>query len=68
MRTILYYQTIAENYINGNISDFKKGIKSLSKKDLLTFINIFAEYFYNRETKTREEGIDKANITCHKYL
>jgi len=31
-------QRIIENYINGNISDFKKSIQRISKKDMLELI------------------------------
>lgn len=36
MKTLEHYGEIAENYINGNISVFKKQISRLSKKDILT--------------------------------
>jgi hypothetical protein len=35
MKTISKYLEISENYINGNISDFRKQLKGLSKKELL---------------------------------
>ena len=53
------FKSIVVNYINGNISDFRKSIKALNKSDLLKFccfcfthydneLDIFTiEKFYN---------------------
>lgn len=49
-----------DNYINGNLGDFKKGLNSLNKKQLVDFI-------YN----VQEQSIFQANeilSICYKYL
>jgi hypothetical protein len=46
MRTLQFYKDIAENYVNGNISDFKKGLKRLTKKELLMFESIFTRCYF----------------------
>ena len=63
MRTIKFYNDLAENYFNGNFSDFRKGLKHMSKKEMLVFETIFSEYFPESKD-VREE----ANNTIFKYL
>lgn len=51
---------LINNYINGNISDFKGGLNKLSKKELIDFI-------YN----VQEQSILEANeilSVCYKYI
>lgn len=38
MKTYDQLTAIAENYVNGNISDFKKQLKKLSKNDLFQLL------------------------------
>lgn len=38
------FENISNNYVNGNIADFKKQLKTLSKKDLVYFLQWCKEY------------------------
>lgn len=58
MQTIEKYLEIGENYINGNISDFKRQISRLSKKDILTL----------EWQMIHSLGIENAGNVIHKYL
>jgi hypothetical protein len=55
------FQAIAENYINGNISDFKKSLKRLSKKETMLLTVVLSEYF-------EPVNVNKAIATISKYL
>lgn len=39
------YQTIFDNYINGNISEFRQGVKRLSKLELLNFLDYVGDLY-----------------------
>lgn len=55
------YQEIAENYINGNLSDFRKSVKRLSKKDTLILVEVLSECF-------EPVNVSKALRIVSKYL
>ena len=38
MKTLERYEEICMNYFNGNISDFKRDLKGLTKKEILTLV------------------------------
>jgi len=40
------FNTIAENYINGNLKDFRNALKKLSKIELLQFA-VFCQIHYS---------------------
>ncbi len=40
------FNTIAENYINGNLKDFRNALKKLSKIELLQFA-CFCQIYYS---------------------
>jgi hypothetical protein len=45
-RTLQFYSDLADNYVNGNISDFKKGLKRLTKKELFVFAIMFERCYF----------------------
>ncbi len=45
MKKLSYYQEVIENYINGNLSDFRKQVNNLTKKELLTLCDMMREYY-----------------------
>jgi hypothetical protein len=58
MQTIEKYEEIGMNYVNGNISDFKRQIARLSKKDILTL----------EWQMINNLGIEDAGHVIHRYL
>lgn len=60
-RKIEYYTEIADNYMNGNISDFKAQLKKCSKRDVLILTEILSEYF-------EPVNVSKALRIVSKYL
>jgi len=68
MKTLEKYSVIAENYTNGNLEDFRKQLKTLSKKELIVFVGILEDYLPETdEIHWRSKAHRAANI-CHKYL
>ena len=65
MKTIEKYQGIAENYVNGNLKDFRKDLKKLTKKELMVYEVLFSDYFF---TVQDNHGLVKANNIIHKFL
>lgn len=62
MKTLERYEEICMNYFNGNISDFKRDLKGLTKKEILTL---------SFQLAYRLEGAgdqSEANNIIHKYL
>ena len=43
------YEKIFNNFINGNLSDFRKQIKKLSKKELLEFCIETSYHYWERK-------------------
>jgi len=41
MKAISYYDEIAQNYVNGNLEDFRKQLKKLSRKEILVLHGYF---------------------------
>lgn len=40
------FETLVNNYINGNISTFRKDLNKLSKKNLILFLKYCNEYMF----------------------
>ena len=70
MKTIARYDEVAQNYINGNRSDFKRGVKSFSKKELLVFLRIFSQSFLDNDSTIDQKvcAIEVANNIIFKNL
>jgi hypothetical protein len=66
------YQSLLDNYINGNLSDFKEGLENCSKKEILLVIVSLAEYLSVKndyENKTYSDNGYWETITIvDKYL
>ena len=56
------YQAIADNWVNGNLEDFRKSLRKLTKIQLLEFVGVFADYMKDAPNYGNAIG------TTHKYL
>ena len=71
MKSLERYEQIAMNYVNGNISDFKRDLKRLSKKELLVFLSHLEWALPEEDANGPTFGKSKAhraNNICHKFL
>ncbi len=68
MKTLERYSVIAENYVNGNLEDFRKQLKVLSKKELIVFLQILEDYLPEQDDVLWRSKAHRANNIVHKYL
>jgi hypothetical protein len=62
MKTLERYEQICMNYFNGNLGDFRKNLKGLTKKEILVLeFNLAVRLDGNPDYK-------QANNIIHKYL
>lgn len=62
MKTLERYEDICMDYFNGNISDFRKSLRVLSKKEILVLE-------YNLAVRLDgDPDYKQANSIIHKYL
>lgn len=68
MKTLEHYSAIAENYVNGNHSDFKRGLQKLSKAELLVFVSLFEDFLPENDISSFRHKAHRANTIVHRAL
>jgi len=68
MKTLEKYEEICMNYFNGNISDFKRDLKRLTKKEILTLAFQLACRLGREDRLGDVPDHAQANNIIHKYL
>jgi uncharacterized protein HemY len=57
---------VFENYINGNLKDFRRNLKNMTKRDIVSLIVIMANHY--EATEGYEEAMRIVKDILFKYL